>query len=85
MKFVEFQGVIVNLDQVKLVQKSIDNEKIKRVTNPQTGDIEEVLEGKPFQITLDMGDNTAINFTYLTRDERDSNYLVFMDVLQVPR
>ena len=85
MKFVEFQGVVVNLDQVKVVQKSIDKAKIKKMTNEETGEIEEVVDGKPFLITFDLGDGVAINFTYGSRDERDQNYLRVMDILQVPK
>lgn len=83
MKFYEWQGVILNLDAVKVVQKAIDKSKIKKQQNEDTGDVEEVIDGKPFLITFDMGDGTAINFTYATRDERDANFNMLLDVFQV--
>lgn len=80
MKFYEWQGVILNLDAVKLVQKATDKTKITRSTNEETGDIEETIEGKPYLINFDMGDGTVVNFTYTTRDERDQNFTKLLDV-----
>jgi len=85
MKFVEFQGVVLNLEQIKVAQKAIDKTKLRKMTNPEDGTVEEVVDGKPFLVTLDMGDATAVNFTYATREERDQNYLRLLDVLQVPQ
>lgn len=82
MKFIEVQGIILNLESVKFVQKAIDKEKIKRVTNEDTGDMEEIIDGKPFLINLDLGDGTVVNFTYSTRDDRDANYTTLLDVFQ---
>ncbi len=82
MKFIELQGVIINLDAVKLCQKALDKSKIKNMLNEETGEKEEVIEGKPFLITLDLGDSTVINMTYSTRDERDQNFNLCLDIFQ---
>lgn len=82
MKFYECQGVILNLEAVKIIQKSINKDLIKRSVNEETGEIEETISGKPYLITLDLGDGTVVNFTYGSFEERESNYTTLLDVFQ---
>ncbi len=82
MKFVEFAGTVINTDQVKLIQKTVDRKKIAS-KNDEDGNVREVVDGKPYEIVFEMGDGVALKMTYSTVDEQETNYNLLLDVFAV--
>lgn len=85
MNFIEFSGRLINFDQVKVIRKTIDKSKIKETKNPETGETVYEVEGRPFEITYDYGDENVIKSTYATAEDRDFNFEQLKAILSVPK
>ena len=84
MKFIEFNGNAINIDNINMVYPSFNESAVEKIHDDE-GELHYVARDDidPFEIIIEFKSDSKLKLTYNTKDLRDSNLKLLWEVLGV--